>query len=748
MRCRKKNTSSSVKEEINWKNKLEEISLKKTGDKLEENMTNMKEGRDGLISIIVPMYRAAEYIEETIACVEKQTYTDWELILVDDCGPDESLPVAARCRENSANREKIRIVRNERNLGAAETRNHGVAEARGRYIAYLDADDLWLPTKLEEELLFLRQKDAAFVFTSYEFGDANAKGTGRMVHVPQKLDFCHALSRTVIFTSTVMFDTWKLDKSLIHMPDMASEDTALWWSILKTGITAYGMDRALTIYRRPAQSLSSNKGKAVQRLWNLLLEVAGCSRFTAVFYLIGWAFHATMRRVWFRKISGKVDSWNRAMVLFSGLLEILMASLLYLYFWFWVYYPILQQPRISQDGYNFGNGLKLYSKGHVLVIGIYVLLLYVFLHALQGNKVGEHKPASNFLSQTFAMILVNLITYFQLGLMRNWLVPVMPMLALTALQIGGSLLVSYLTYSIYRGLFAAKELVLVSGTQDVDEILARFSRRSDMYYICRAVNTVDRSAEEIEEIVADFDNCLLWNLKGKAKERIVRFCYAHGIKVYVLPDIDDVLVRGTQRLHQFSTSIYLLNDVPLELELRVFKRAIDILLSVFFLIVLSPVLLVSAVIVGKSHGSLFHTSVRITRNGKQFKMLKLRTVDHVAEDGSLIYIPGGRFLRETHLDELPQLVNILRGDMSFIGPRPDREEVYEERCGKNPLYACRTKVRAGMIGYAQVYGKYNSSEEERLNLDLEYIQNYSLWQDIQLFFLGLKFIVKADGEEE
>ena len=132
MRCQKKNTSSSVKEKINWKNKLEEISLKKTGDKLKENMSNMKEGRDGLISIIVPMYRAAEYIEETIACVEQQTYTDWELILVDDCGPDESLPVAARCRENSANREKIRIVRNERNLGAAETRNHEIGRASCR----------------------------------------------------------------------------------------------------------------------------------------------------------------------------------------------------------------------------------------------------------------------------------------------------------------------------------------------------------------------------------------------------------------------------------------------------------------------------------------------------------------------------------------------------------------------------------------------------------------------------------------
>ena len=118
-----------------------------------------------------------------------------------------------------------------------------------------------------------------------------------MVHVPQKLDFRHALSRTVIFTSTVMFDTWKLDKSLIHMPDIASEDTALWWSILKTGVTAYGMDRALTIYRRPAQSLSSNKGKAIKRFWNLLIKVAGCSRPAAVYYLICWAFRATLRRL-------------------------------------------------------------------------------------------------------------------------------------------------------------------------------------------------------------------------------------------------------------------------------------------------------------------------------------------------------------------------------------------------------------------------------------------------------------------
>ena len=259
-------------------------------------MTGEK-GRDGLISIIVPVYHAAEYLAETMACVEAQTYPDWELILVDDCGGDASLSIMEEYRERSAAGERIRILRNERNMGAAKSRNRGVQEARGRYLAFLDADDLWLPTKLEEELAFLQKREAAFVFTSYEFGDDAAKGTGRVVHAPGELDFRHALSRTVIFTSTVMFDTRKLDKSLIHMPDIGSEDTALWWSILKTGVTAHGLDRVLTIYRRPAESLSSNKAKAVRRFWNLLIQVAGCSRPEALIYLVGWAFRATMRRL-------------------------------------------------------------------------------------------------------------------------------------------------------------------------------------------------------------------------------------------------------------------------------------------------------------------------------------------------------------------------------------------------------------------------------------------------------------------
>ena len=252
---------------------------------------------NALVSIIVPVYHAKEYIEKTIRSVEAQTFHDWELILVDDCGGDGSLERIREIKEASPYGAQIRIVQNEKNLGAAMSRNHGVEKALGRYIAFLDADDCWLPTKLEEQLLFMRQKGVGFSFTSYEFGDENAAATGRVVHVPHKLDFRHALSRTVIFTSTVIFDTKIVPKAQIRMPDMPSEDTALWWTILKTGVCAYGMDRALTIYRRPASSLSSNKKSSVKRLWNLLIRVAGCGKIAAFYHLIGWAFHATMRRI-------------------------------------------------------------------------------------------------------------------------------------------------------------------------------------------------------------------------------------------------------------------------------------------------------------------------------------------------------------------------------------------------------------------------------------------------------------------
>lgn len=251
---------------------------------------------DRLISVIVPVYNAGKYIEETIHMVEKQTCKEWELILVDDCSTDNSRQIM---KEHIAARKdgKIRLIEKKINEGAAMARNTGVDAARGRYIAFLDADDVWMADKLQKELDFMKEKQAAFVCTSYEFGDEKARGTGKIVHVPETLTYKKALSRTVIFTSTVLLDTAKTGRDLIHMPCVKSEDTALWWKLLRSGFIAWGLDEVLAIYRRPVKSLSSNKLEAIRRIWYLYRKQEGLTLLQSLRYFIFWAFRATARRI-------------------------------------------------------------------------------------------------------------------------------------------------------------------------------------------------------------------------------------------------------------------------------------------------------------------------------------------------------------------------------------------------------------------------------------------------------------------
>lgn len=250
-----------------------------------------------MVSIIVPVYKAAEYIVRTIDCVREQTYTDWELILVDDASPDGTADVIRGIIGETAD-DRIRLIECETNRGAAIARNTGLDNARGRFIAFLDADDIWLPGRLAAGMDYMSEHpEAGFVFTAYEFGDEEARGTGRIVHVPASLDYKHALSRTVIFTTTTLFDTERIPAGLIHMPVVESEDTATWWQILKAGHTAYGIDEVTAIYRRPARSLSSNKFTAIRRIWNLYRNVEHLSFIRSAACFVGWAFRATLRRL-------------------------------------------------------------------------------------------------------------------------------------------------------------------------------------------------------------------------------------------------------------------------------------------------------------------------------------------------------------------------------------------------------------------------------------------------------------------
>lgn len=249
-----------------------------------------------LVSIIVPVYNVENFIEETMDCVLAQTYRNWELLLVEDCSTDSTAALIRQYMERTSD-PRIRLISQPSNMGAARARNRGLKEAKGRYISYLDADDIWDAEKLEKELAFMKEKDAAFAFTGYEFADEAGKGMGKVVHVPETLTYKQALSNTTIFTTTVMFDLKKMTREQLEMPVMKSEDTALWFRVLRSGVTAYGLDENLVKYRRAGRSLSSNKLEAIRRIWNLYRRAEGMNIISSAWHFCFWALRAVMRRI-------------------------------------------------------------------------------------------------------------------------------------------------------------------------------------------------------------------------------------------------------------------------------------------------------------------------------------------------------------------------------------------------------------------------------------------------------------------
>ncbi len=249
------------------------------------------------VSIVIPVYHLEKYIRQTMECVLAQDYTDWELVLVEDNGEDRSAEIIEEFIREKGLEDKIRLLHQKDEYGAAAARNTGVMQSRGRYIAYLDGDDVWMPNKLSRELEFMKEHDAAFVFTGYEFADADAVGNGKIVRVPETLNYKQALKNTTIFTSTVMFDTGKIPREKLMMPKIKSEDTALWWRLLREGNIAYGLDENLVLYRRPGKSLSSNKLEAIRRIWMLYRKAEHLNIFVSAYNFVFWAFRAVARRL-------------------------------------------------------------------------------------------------------------------------------------------------------------------------------------------------------------------------------------------------------------------------------------------------------------------------------------------------------------------------------------------------------------------------------------------------------------------
>ncbi|PEE40531.1 glycosyltransferase family 2 protein [Bacillus pseudomycoides] len=250
-------------------------------------MIYTKKDSESLVSVITPSYNSSPFIKETIESVQAQSYSNWEMIIVDDNSKDDSVHIIKQYIEKDP---RIKLITLTQNAGAARARNIALKEAQGDYIAFLDSDDLWLPTKLEEQVAFMQNGNLAFSFTSYSLIDEQGNSMNIKVNAPKVVDYKYLLGNTTIGCLTVMLDRHQLKQ--IEMPVIQPEDTALWLALLRLGYQAYGLQKILSKYRIVSNSTSRNKLKAAYRYWKLLRNQEKLNFIKTNFYFSQYAYHA------------------------------------------------------------------------------------------------------------------------------------------------------------------------------------------------------------------------------------------------------------------------------------------------------------------------------------------------------------------------------------------------------------------------------------------------------------------------
>lgn len=443
----------------------------------------------------------------------------------------------------------------------------------------------------------------------------------------------------------------------------------------------------------------------------------------------------------------RMKTLTKFIVLQLSFIGLLFHTAIYAYFWFEEYYPFLR----------FHRNFKYYFKGHVLILGIYFVLLFFFANTYGALKVGYLKPVDVLISEFFSLLFVNIISYFQISLMANWVVDVEPIAWTMLIQTVFSAVWVFICNFCYYKAFPPRDILIVHGERPIDDILAKFESRRDKYKIAKCINITEGMEAVKQEVVGDYGAVVLWDISAADRNLLLKYCYSRSIRVYTMPKISDVLIKGADQLHLFDTPLYMTREYALKVEQRMAKRAVDLICSVLLLVIASPFMLITAILIkAYDGGPVLYKQIRCTQDRKEFYILKFRSMRVDAEKDGVARLaakndsritPVGKFIRMTRIDELPQLINIFKGEMSFIGPRPERPEIIDQYMEEMPEFSFRMKVKAGLAGYAQVYGKYNTTPYDKLKLDLTYIEQYSFWLDLKLMLLTLKILIKPESTE-
>ena len=392
-----------------------------------------------------------------------------------------------------------------------------------------------------------------------------------------------------------------------------------------------------------------------------------------------------------------------------------------------------------------------------MALGLYMLLYIIMGLQVHAFKIGVERRASVAAAQIITLFLTNFIYLFlSLAITGEfrfiWMFLWRYVLLFLVQAVIGSIL-TILMVNLYRKKFPPLQLLEVYGDHDsqfyktVNEVFYKYHVKDRCHY----------SKKLTPEFLSEFDAVLINDIPAKERNAILKECYGIDKRVYFIPKISDIIVKRSEHLNLFDTPLFLSrNSGAPVLELEI-KRALDVFFSLLALIILSPLFLVTAIAIkADDKGPVFFRQERCTIGGKRFMIIKFRSMIVDAEKDGKSHPAGenddritrvGRVIRAWRIDELPQLINILKGDMSIVGPRPERVEHVEKYTEDIPEFAFRYKMRGGLTGYAQVYGKYNTSALDKLKMDLVYITGFSLLLDFQIVMETLKILFRKESTE-
>lgn len=373
--------------------------------------------------------------------------------------------------------------------------------------------------------------------------------------------------------------------------------------------------------------------------------------------------------------------------------------------------------------------------------------------------IGQRKSKPIIYSLGLAIIITDIVTYVQLSIMNtnpanNTTLKFenLGMLIIVGiLQLILIIAMTYLGNYLYFRINRPEVSCIVTSSQDslnqVYSAVNRYKKQYEIRYI------IDYRDPGLLETILKCHTVFMYDIPVKDRTEILEYCYRHSRNIYFNPEVPDIVEFNAQHIVLDDVSLIGAVSKELSLEQRFIKRTMDIVVSLIGLVITSPIWIISAICIkANDGGSVFFKQKRATQNGKIFEVYKFRTMrenvtnySSVADDDRITKV--GKILRKFRLDELPQILNILKGEMSLVGPRPEMLENVYSYTADFPEFEYRLRAKAGLTGYAQIAGKYNTSPRDKLILDLMYIENYSIWKDIKLIFQTLIVFFKSDSTE-